>query len=381
MRVGFIFYDAGGGHRAAASALAEVIKQQRPDWQLSSWNLQDILDPLDPSRKLLGLPLQELYNVILKKNLTLGARYLLRVLHALIRLYHRPAVRLLEAHFRREQPELVASLIPHFNRALFEACHRANPRVPYVTILTDLADYPPHFWIEQQPQYFVCASPRAVEQARALGHPEEAIFRVSGVILHPRFYGAVQADRAAERRRLGLDTERPTGLILFGGEGSRVMGRIAKRLDRSGLDLQLIMLCGHNGRLVRALQSLPTRIPVHVTGFTTEVPYYMQLADFFIGKPGPGSISEALAMRLPVLVALNAWTLPHERYNAQWIQENHLGLVIRSFARIERAVSQLLAPENFRRFKASTEALQNRAVFEIPDILAGIRRRGALAGT
>ena len=64
------------------------------------------------------------------------------------------------------------------------------------------------------------------------------------------------------------------------------------------------------------------RMPMHVEGFTREVPYFMGLADFFIGKPGPGSISEALAMRLPVIVERNAWTLAHERYNADWSWRN-----------------------------------------------------------
>jgi UDP-N-acetylglucosamine:LPS N-acetylglucosamine transferase len=63
------------------------------------------------------------------------------------------------------------------------------------------------------------------------------------------------------------------------------------------------------------------RMPVYVEGFTRDVPYFMSLGDYFIGKPGPGSISEALAMRLPVVVESNAWTLAHERYNAEWIVE------------------------------------------------------------
>ena len=46
-------------------------------------------------------------------------------------------------------------------------------------------------------------------------------------------------------------------------------------------------------------------MPLFVEGFTAEMPYYMQLSDFFIGKPGPGSISEAIAMRLPVIVESN----------------------------------------------------------------------------
>ena len=70
-------------------------------------------------------------------------------------------------------------------------------------------------------------------------------------------------------------------------------------------------------------------------GFTSEIPYYMHLSDFFIGKPGPGSISEALAMQLPVIVERNAWTLPQERYNTEWIREKQVGVVLKSFRDID----------------------------------------------
>jgi 1,2-diacylglycerol 3-beta-galactosyltransferase len=95
----------------------------------------------------------------------------------------------------------------------------------------------------------------------------------------------------------------------------------------------------------------------------------MQLADFFIGKPGPGSVSEALLMGLPVVVERNAWTLPQERYNAEWIVEQDVGVVVRHFRHINQAVERLLAPANLERLKANARAIRNRAVFEIPEIL------------
>ena len=57
----------------------------------------------------------------------------------------------------------------------------------------------------------------------------------------------------------------------------------------------------------------------------------MQLADYFIGKPGPGSISEAVAMHLPVIVERNAWTMPQERYNADWLIEKGVGIALPNF--------------------------------------------------
>ena len=95
----------------------------------------------------------------------------------------------------------------------------------------------------------------------------------------------------------------------------------------------------------------------------------MHLSDFFIGKPGPGSLSEAVAMQLPVITECNSWTLPQERYNADWIQEKEIGQVVRSFKQIEPAVRNLLVPATLARYKHNTAAMPNQAVFEIPGIL------------
>jgi 1,2-diacylglycerol 3-beta-galactosyltransferase len=270
---------------------------------------------------------------------------------------------------------MVVSFVPHFNRALGESFHRVFPGRPFVTVLTDIADYPPHFWIERQAQYFVCGSERAVAQARAMGHSDDRIFPASGMILHPRFYEPAVEDRAEERLRLGLQRDLPTGIVLFGGHGSKVMLDIAKRLDRSKLELQLIFICGRNEKLANALRAQESRLPRLVEGFTTKVNRYMQLADFFIGKPGPGSLSEALAMGLPVVVECNAWTLPQERYNAEWVLEKQVGIVLRGFRDIDRAVARLIEPSTLGVCRARAAALNNQAVFEIPAILDEIFAR------
>jgi 1,2-diacylglycerol 3-beta-galactosyltransferase len=192
------------------------------------------------------------------------------------------------------------------------------------------------------------------------------------MILDPRFYSPRQIDRAAERERLGLRPDLPTGLVLFGGEGSLEMVRIARCLSDAVKGIQLILLCGRNQEALRQLGAFDSRIPLFVEGFTRDVPYYMALADFFIGKPGPGSISEAIAMGLPLIVERNAWTLAHERYNADWIEEQELGLVVRSFSRIAEAVTSLLDPHRYRRCRERLSNMRNCAVYEIPVALEKI---------
>jgi UDP-N-acetylglucosamine:LPS N-acetylglucosamine transferase len=372
-RIAFVYFDAGGGHRNAAMALAAAIKQSDLPWDVQLVNLQEILDPIDFVRRFTGLRIQDVYNQMLQNGWTLGSPQLMRVLQVIIRLHHGKTVRLLEKYWHELKPDLVVSLVPHFNRAMCESLGKACPGKPFVTILTDIADYPPHFWIERQKQYLICGSERAVEQARQLGHPDERIFQTSGMILNPRFYSYSQIDRAEERSKLGLDASRMTALVLFGGQGVRKkMLEIDRRLSQSGLPIQSILLCGKNERLVRELRAQLRPMPRLIEGFTTNVPYYMQLADFFIGKPGPGSIAEALKMGLPVIVERNAWTLPQERYNAIWVKEKHVGLVVRNFDTIADDVARLLEGRMFAEFQCNAKKMHNRALFEIPDILSRI---------
>jgi hypothetical protein len=366
-KVDFFYFDAGGGHRAAATALKAVIDEQKRPWDVRLVNLQEILGPLDVFRKVTGLELQEIYNQMLARGWTLGSAQGLKFMHGVIRLYHGPMVRMLEKCWASARPDLVVSLVPNFNRALFESLKNVLPAVPYVTILTDIADYPPHFWMEKQEQYLICGSDKAVAQARALGYPEGRISRASGMILRPTFYQPITVDRVAGRKKLGLDPDRPTGLVLFGGQGSKVMLEIAERLADV---VQLILICGKNVGLADRLRALPARAPRYVEGFTSEIPYYMSLADFFIGKPGPGSISEAVAMRLPVIVERNIWTLPQERYNADWVLERNAGLVLPNFRGIRGAVEALV--RDLPRYQAAVRQIHNRAVFEIPDMLEKI---------
>ena len=371
-RIEFVFFDAGGGHRAAATALEMAIQAGRKPWEVRLTNLQELLDELDILKRYFNIRIQDFYNEMLRTGWTLGSPQLMRVLQLVIRAYHRPTVKLLEKHWKETNPDMVVSFVPHFNRAMGESYGRVFPERPFVTILTDIADYPPHFWIERQLQYLVCGSDRAVEQAHSMGHTDDRISRASGMILHPRFYEPPVEDRLAERAKIGLRPDLPTGLILFGGHGSKAMLDIADRLDRSNLELQLILICGKNDRLRDALRAQKSRLPRFVEGFTSKVNHYMQLADFFIGKPGPGSVSEALAMKLPVIVECNAWTLPQERYNAVWIVEKEVGIVLKNFRRIDEAVAQLIQPPTLARYRENAAAMRNRAVFEIPEMLEKI---------
>jgi UDP-N-acetylglucosamine:LPS N-acetylglucosamine transferase len=385
-QIDLIYFDAGGGHRASATALMSAAKQQNCPWRINLINLRELLEPADVILRLTGVRVEDFYNSQLKRGLTIGTGPMLRITQMLIRQLEPTMIKLLTSHWRHSRPDLVVSMIPNFNRAIFEGIRSANAAqgwtdTPMVTVLTDMADCPPHFWIERQKQYLVCGTGAAVRQAVAMGHAPERVFRTSGMIVRPEFYQQSGLNRETERRKLVLDPELPTGIVMFGSYGSSQMTSIAKRIDAAGLKTQLIFVCGHNEKLREQLEGMKLSYPFHCVGFTQEIPYFMKLADYFIGKPGPGSISEALVTGLPVILERNVWTMVQERFNTDWVAKNRLGIVVPSFREIASVVATMLERENFLSLRESVAAYENRAVFEILEILNALisRHRAATA--
>ena len=372
--IDLIYFNAGGGHRASARALEAVLKNSHPHWNVRLVNLFEVLDSRQVYKRVTGVAPEEFYNRQLAKGWTMAMTPELRILQAFIRLTHQVMVKRLQEHWIETEPDMVVSLVPNFNRAMYESLVSSLPGVPYVTILTDLADNAPHFWIEKnQQQHFICGTDKALEQARAAGHPDSHIHASSGMLLHPDFYKKPEIDRREQLIAAGFDPDKPVGLVMFGGHGSKTMIKIAKQLS----DVQMIYICGHNAALAKKISKMQTRAHKLVEGFTTQMPIFMEMADFFIGKPGPGSISEAIRKDMPVIIVCNKWTMIQERYNGEWVTKNGLGIVLPSFAKTHAAVHHLL--ENLDSYRERVKAQDNQAVFEVPDILARILAQNEIA--
>jgi 1,2-diacylglycerol 3-beta-galactosyltransferase len=372
--------DAGGGHRAAARALVAAAEETGAPFRLRVESFQQTLLALDILKRATGLSLEDAYNLILRRHASVLMVPLLRVMHAAIRVRRPALVRTLAAWLRQQpRPAAVVSVMPNFNGIMRDAIREAIPGTPLVVVLTDLADFPPRFWIEPGLDRVVVGTDEARAQALAIGIPPEAISRVSGMVMHPRFYRAGgRSVRGRVRGELGLGEADFVSTLLFGGKGSPEMAPLAKRLLAAEPAFRVIALCGENPALLKRLAPLEARAAGRLVslGFTDRVADLLAASDLLVTKPGPGSLSEAFHQRVPVVVTRNVHTIPQERFNTDFVGGRGLGLVVSHWREIPAAVLRLYrdAPERAA-IRGRLAALpENRAVYEVIDVVADVTR-------
>jgi hypothetical protein len=366
--------DAGGGHRAAATALVDAATLQARPFRLRVVNAQDVLARFDLMGRLTGRNMQAQYNALISSQRTRLLVPLLRIYQWLIRRLHRPLVRQVAALLAGRPPALVVSLFPNMNAVLRDAVRTACPGRGFWVVLTDLADFPSHFWLERDLDRVVVGSERAVEQARALGLSPERIRRASGMVLHPRFYPRAGPEaRAKAREELGLPERAFVVMMLFGGKGSSEMRPLSEALLQALPEGHVVAICGDNPPLYDSLAEIEARSGgrLHRVGFTRRVADYLAAADVLVTKPGPGSIMESFHQGVPVVVTCNDATIPQERFNANWVAERELGLVVAGWQEMAPAVAGLARdPAQLARLRRNVAALpENRAVFEVLDLI------------
>jgi 1,2-diacylglycerol 3-beta-galactosyltransferase len=350
MKADLIFFDAGAGHRAAAQALFESM---RGKWEVSLIDFRDVIDDVDLIKRFTTVTIEDFYNWYLRQGYTVGSGVMLRVFQAMVRGFHGRLTKAVTKYWESRSPDIIVSLVPNINLPLFSGTKALNK--PYVTIMTDMEDQAPHFWMEQQDQYIIVGTDLSYMQARGY-YERDHIFQVSGLVVHPTFYTETSVYPA----------EAPCALICFGGSGSARMIPPALTLDSMGITP--IIICGHNDELLQQIKAMTFKTPRVLVGFVSNLPHFMNASQFMVGKPGPGMIAQALVKGLPVLLD-NVNVMVQERYNLTWVQQNGVGWggdicdskVIIDFVR------------NLDSYRSKVAALPpNRAVMEIPDILESI---------
>ena len=346
-----LFSDTGGGHRAAARALEEALLQLDPEVNVSK------LDPLmgEDSSPRLVRRLAGLYSPIIQRSPVLwGALY-----HSL---NNRPAFaavrgvfggrirRIVGEALAKSDPDLVLSVHPLLNHVSWQAIKRSDRPRGLVTVITDLVEF--HLgWMFPRSDLTVVPTEGARQECLAAGLPEDKV-QLLGLPVDLRFRPPAPGEKAALRRRFGVDQDRFTILVSGGGEGSGKLLTQVRVLARKGGDWQLIVVCGRNEKLRRRLARVNFQSRALVLGFVDNMPDLMRAANLVVSKAGPGAIGEALATEVPIL--LTSYLPGQETANVTFVTESGLGLYTPKPELLLEAVQEL-AQAGSERWRAMSE--------------------------
>jgi len=371
--VAVVYTDAGAGHRQTAEALRDILADTG-GYQITLVNAyQEVLPHLDLFARFTPRTVEQTYNEVIlhqgRTGLSCWAFYLGTVVN--VATLGGPGRQAFTALWDRLAPDLVISVLPMINHLIRDSLAGwRGGRVPFAVLMTDWAEISRGVWFPRGGDYAIIAGTKAIrDQVARMGHPPQRVFAMDGLLTRPAFLKPPSTDRAAARRALGLETDRPTICMMYGGQGSARMLEVAEALRADPPDIQLVALCGRNEALAEAFRAAALPFPTTVLGFTGEVHRWMAAADLFVGKTGPLAVSEAVACGLPLLIDRRN-TLPQERAVLAWIRDTEASAVFGTPSEFATALRAMLA-----RGQATRPAATNRAAHQIPGIIAALLDR------
>ena len=322
----FATIAAGGGHVATARAMAEAVERYYPgrfEMRVSDYMKEVGVTGLDRRhkdswRRALRYPVLARSG---QRVIDTFPRPAMVVQRRILRGFARAAV----ADLASSPPLLVVSNHGLITTGLAEAKRLYGLRTPVLTFATEPHDISA-YWAEPRADRIVVPSEGIQQDLMRFGVPAEKL-DVVGYPVRQAFLSAPTREEARERLGLG---DRFTCVVAFGGEG---VGGRQPRLVRTLLDSevapQVIAITGRNEALKRELLGLrvaPDRL--RVEGFVEDVSVCLAAGDVFVGKGGPASVYEALAVGRPVL--LTGYAGLNERGVVRFVERRRLGHYVRT---------------------------------------------------
>ncbi len=297
-----ILYSTGGmGHKKAAMALYESFKKHGDKVVVKN------VDTLDFGNKFYKFLYMNCYVFLMTKGKLLwGFLYYFTDIGIVDKLMKRvrevldiKSMKGLEELLSKENPDAIVSthfVLPAISKVIK---NRINHRAKQYVVITD---YGPHgFWIADNIDRYFVGSESMVPDLIKRGISKNDI-TVSGIPVVEDF--KQEFDITALHAKYGLVKDKKTIFMLSGGFGVGPMEKMLKTLDACKSDIQVITVCGHNKELYKNIDAMKSTLkyPITVLGFTDKVPELMAVADLMITKAGGISVTEALVMKLPMIL-------------------------------------------------------------------------------
>lgn len=375
----FLISDTGAGHRSAAKAidqaLALLVEQDKQAGLEPVEYETRIIDVFAERAELPVLKIVKLYGPLIRYNPELYGKFFTAGGVVLDSAAHVFAISGLMRLLTEMQPDMVVSIHPLVNSMTVRALREINLRVPFITVVTDLVSMHPAWFAPGADAYLV-----PTEQARQFAVHcgiDAARVHVLGMPIHPKFTQPLPP-RNRIRKNLGLLPGKPVVLLTGGGDGAGGLKTAVRAIARANLPVQLLVVTGRNALLLVSLRKLQDKfaVPMTLFGFVDNMPELMHAADIIITKAGPGTICEALACQLPIV--LSGFIPGTEEGNVTYVLEHRAGMLALDSATLVASLGQLIDPQSTQLaiLRRNAKKLSRpRAVFAIADFLRQLLAR------
>jgi 1,2-diacylglycerol 3-beta-galactosyltransferase len=340
-RILILMSDTGGGHRASAEAIAEALAHLYGEkisvsivdaWRrCAPWPLNQIPD----AYSWLVSDGLWLWNALWRTDdQTLWPRVISGALTPVVR---RSAVKL----FRAEAPDMVVTVHPIVNHIPLRVLRNTlKTDVPYVTVVTDMITVHPA-WFCSLADYWMVPTETARQRALRYGMPSGRV-EVTGQPVGLEFAKGI-GEKCYLRGKFGLDQNRPTVLVVGGGEGMGPVYQTARAIATEVPNAQLIVVSGRNAVLKKKLDKTSWEIPTQIYGFVTHMAELMGASDVLVTKAGPGTLSEAFIAKLPVIIF--GFIPGQEEGNVRYVLEHQAGAYAPTPGEVTRIIQEWLQPD------------------------------------
>ncbi len=367
--------DTGAGHRSAANAISNAIKiiaqkQQEawlqqvaassPDTTVQTANAADAelqqhgptnyrIEIVDVFEEYSQFPLREaakLYGPTIRYNPKLYGEVFRQSNHAAsvnaVKTLATPMImngllRLITTI----QPDIIVSIHPLLNHVTVQALQELGLHIPFLTVVTDLVSI--HYaWFAPGVDGYIVPTEQAKKLYLKRGLDAKRVHML-GMPIDPKFTLKV-AEKARLQQKFGLRSGLPVILLVGGGDGAGGLQAAVRAISQAHLPVQLLIVTGRNRRLYTHLQRTRASLHVHATifGFVQNMPELMHAADIIITKAGPGTICEALACNLPII--LSGYVPGQEEGNVDYVIDNEVGELALDAATLIDALRRLIIP-------------------------------------
>jgi len=347
----YLFSDTGGGHRSGANALINAVNTIKP----GAFD-QEMVDVFAEGSSFLNI-FAKLYAHVIKYSPQFwGMLYYFlddeKKLERLEKISRPFILKALAEIIKKKKPDIIVSVHPLVNHLTVTAIKESGRKIPFIVVVMDPVTLH-RSWVTPDPDLYIVATEDAKRLAVKFGLSEKKIL-VRGMPIDPKFAKGPQ-NKISLRKEDNLALDKFTILLMGGGEGGGGMLKIVKEIEKSGLDVQLIVIAGRNKNLKDQLdKNIPkSSIPMKIYGFTDQVYRIMSQSDLIITKAGPGTIAEALAMNLPIIIT--SWLPGQEEGNVDFVVKNSLGKVTKDPQRIVEIIKDLKVRDTYQKIQKNIE--------------------------